>query len=103
MFERQWLLNTTWFVNNYFQSRQFNKLEITRTGDVKEKMIIAFLPSSHGDRNYEHLYIGTIPFRDGTFTVKLPPSEDWSALKKIKLCPLSYMDYYFLDISEYQK
>ena len=83
---------------------KMNKLEIIRTGNLTQKMTIEFPPTSHGEaRNYENLYLGIIEFKEGTYTVKLPPLDEWKNLKQIKLCPLSYMDYSFLDISGYQK
>src|SRR4030095_6764763 len=84
---------------------KINSLIITKKGDTKETMIILFPPSSQGeDRQLKNLYVGTLQFKDGTYFVKLPQNTDeWSSSKEIKLCPLSYMDYSFIDISGFQK
>jgi hypothetical protein len=84
-----------------------NGLEIDKIadGEVSETMTIEFPASMTGGTNpyYANLYIGTLKFRKGKYSVKFPKTaEEWDSLKELKICQLSYMDVTFLDISEYQ-
>lgn len=85
-----------------------NKLKIEKMKDglAVETMVIEFPSSLSGgkDKFYRDLFAGELKFQEGTYTVKLPETDkQWDALKEIKLCPLSYMDFSLYDISKFQK
>lgn len=99
--------NKTWrfYEGGFHDLDKTHKLKVTDLNSDDE-MIIEFPSSfSGGDESYyRNLYAGEIKFKKGTYKIKLPATDgEWNALKEKKVCPLSYMDVTYYDISSFQK
>ncbi len=84
------------------------KIEKKDNGTAVETMVIEFPPTLSGgnEKFYRDLYLGTLNFKDGTYVVQLPKTDDeWDALPEMKekICRLSYAVSLYYDISKFQK
>lgn len=101
--------NQTWrfYVGGYGYAdmEKTHMLKITNL-DNNQTMTIEFpSPKSGGkEKYYRNLYAGEIKFQKGTYTIKLPESDnEWDGLKEKKICPLSWMpNLTYDDISHFQ-
>ena len=92
--------------NHYMGTTQKLKIEKAGRGKSTEVMIIEFPPSISGGKEqyYRDLYAGTLKFRNGTYRINLPETDDqWDKLKEIKVCPDTYNRNGYFDVSEYQQ
>lgn len=96
-----------WYEGGYHDLDKTHRLKIEKYNDeFSEIMYIEFPSSLSGgkEKYYRNLYVGSLTFKKGTYTIKLPKTDDeWDALKEIQKCPLSYMNYSYHDISKFQK
>ncbi len=97
--------NITWrFYEGGYDIGDTEKLKIIKI-DNNETMIIEFPPSLSRGKNifYRNLYAGVILFKKGTYVVKLHETDnEWDGLKEKNICPLSYMNTTYYDISGFQ-
>ncbi len=82
-----------------------NTLTVTKKS-TGESMVFDFPPPMSGgkEKYYRNFYTGVFTFKSGSYKILLPESDsDWDNLKEIKICPLSYMNAVYYDISKFQK
>ncbi|MCI0448777.1 MAG: hypothetical protein L0Y79_03195 [Chlorobi bacterium] len=100
--------NKTWrfYEGGYGDLNKIQKLRIVKTVDEYDEIMIIEFPgtlSGGEQKHYMNLFAGTLIFKRGAYTVKLPEKDaEWDNLKEIKICPDGVNDYSFFDISRFQ-
>jgi len=80
---------TRFYVGGYHGLDDTHSLEIIQLS-TNEKMTINFPSALSGgkDKFYRNLFVGKLSFRQGTYTIKLPASDEaWDNVHELHFCP----------------